>query len=137
MGIKRVWPEGVYVREVPPMDGKVYAQVVEATGTRSIHVAGTLAFDANNNPVGDGDMAAQVKCILGHIGRSLEAVGAKPSDVVRTKTYVTDIDAYIQVGHQHWLDFFGDALPCSTTIGITRLVPPHALVEIEAYAVAD
>jgi 2-iminobutanoate/2-iminopropanoate deaminase len=137
MTVKRTWPEGVYVREVPPMAGKVYAQVTEAQGSRMIHIAGTLAFDKDNEPVGEGDIGAQVVCILEHIGRSLDAVGASPADVVRTKTYVTDIDAYVQNGHQHWLAFFGDDLPCSTTIGVAGLVPPHALVEIEAYAVAE
>jgi hypothetical protein len=57
MALERVWPKDVYVREVPNLIGKLYTQVIKATGTRvSIHVAGTLPFDKNNNLVGEGSM---------------------------------------------------------------------------------
>jgi hypothetical protein len=52
--IDRSWPEDVYVREVPGHNQKAYAQVVQATGSRHVHVAGCLAFDEDNNFVGDG-----------------------------------------------------------------------------------
>jgi hypothetical protein len=46
MTLERVWPKDVYVRQVPNLIGKLYTQVIKATGTRvSIHVAGTLPFD--------------------------------------------------------------------------------------------
>ena len=68
------------------------------------------------------------------IGKSLAAVGAQRSDVVRTKTYVTDMAAYLREGHQEYLSFFGDKLPVSTTVGVTVLADTRCLVEIEAYA---
>jgi enamine deaminase RidA (YjgF/YER057c/UK114 family) len=137
MSVERFWPEDVYVRGVPSSSGKAYAQVTCAQGSKMVHVAGTLAFDRDSNPVGDGDMGAQVVCILDHIRASLEAAGAGPGDVVRTKTYVTDMAAYASEGYEHWRAFFGDALPASTTVAVAGLVPPHALVEIEAYAVVE
>ena len=52
MVLERVWPEDVYVRQVPTLAGKLYTQVIKATGTRvSIHVAGTLPFDKDNHLV--------------------------------------------------------------------------------------
>jgi enamine deaminase RidA (YjgF/YER057c/UK114 family) len=137
MTVRSAWPTSVYVREVPNLEGKLYAQVNEGIGARVIHVAGTTAFDQDHRPVGMGDMSAQVECILNNIGVSLAEFGATPRDVVRTRTYVTDIDAYVADGHQHWLRFFGggDHLPVSTTVCVQRLVPPHALVEIEAEAI--
>ena len=137
MSVRSAWPASVYVREVPAIEGKLYAQVNEGKGTRVIHVAGTTAFDSDHNPVGPGDMGAQVECILKNIGASLAEFGATPRDVIRTRTYVTDIDAYVAQGHRHWLSFFGggDHLPVSTTLCVVRLVPPHALVEIEAEAI--
>jgi enamine deaminase RidA (YjgF/YER057c/UK114 family) len=137
MTVRSAWPADVYVRHVPAIDGKLYAQVTEGSGSRSIHVAGTTAFDRDHNPVGIGDMGAQVQCILENISASLAEFGAGPADVVRTRTYVTDIDAYVKEGHKHWLRFFGggDRLPASSTLCVVRLVPPHAIVEIEADAV--
>lgn len=138
MPLERVWPGDVYVRQVPNLTGKLYTQVIKTTGTKvSVHVAGTLSFDRENRLVGERSMRMQVRTVLENIGRSLAAVGAKPSDVVRTKTYVTDMGAYLKEGHQEWLNFFGDKQPVSTTVGVTVLADSRCLVEIEAYAELD
>jgi len=135
MVLARVWPEDVYVRQIPGFPGKLYTQVIKATGTRvAVHVAGTLPFDKDNQLIGEGSMRLQVRAVLDAIGKSLAAVGAQPSDVVRTKTYVTDMAAYLREGHREYLDFFGDKLPVSTTVGVTVLADARCLVEIEAYA---
>ena len=135
MALERVWPKDVYVCQVPTLAGKLYTQVIKAIGTRvSINVAGTLPFDKDNNLVGEDSMRLQVRAVLDAIGKSLAAVGVQRSDVVRTKTYVTDMAAYLREGHQEYLSFFGDKLPVSTTVGVTVLADSRCLVEIEAYA---
>jgi len=135
MALERVWPKDVYVRQIPDLRGKLYTQVIKATGTRvSIHVAGTMSFDKDNHLIGEGSMRLQMRAVLDAIGKSIAAVGARPSDVVRTKTYVTDMAAYLREGHQEYLNFFGDKLPVSTTVGVTVLADARCLVEIEAYA---
>ncbi len=138
MPIERVWPKDVYVRKAPFNEGKVYAQVVKATNTRArIHVAGTMSFDKDQNMVGEGNLRLQVVTILENIRRSLAAVGAAPKDVVRVKTYVTDIQAFLREGSQEYAAFFADALPASTLVGVTGLTDPRCMVEIEAYAEVD
>lgn len=135
MAIERIWPNDVYVRQAPHNQGKVYAQVVKATNVRTaIHVAGTMSFDKDQNMVGEGNMRLQVRTIMENIRRSLAAVGATPRDVVRVKTYVTDIEAFLREGSQEYVGFFGDALPASTLVGVTALTDPRCMVEIEAYA---
>jgi enamine deaminase RidA (YjgF/YER057c/UK114 family) len=37
----------------------------------------------------------------------------------------------------HWVRFFEGAPPTSTTVSVTELADPRALVEIEAYAELD
>lgn len=133
--IERKWPDDVYVREIPGCGRKLYAQAVAATGTRIVEVAGSMSFTANNIFVGEGDIAAQTVQVLDVIGRSLRACGAGMSDVIRTTTYVTDIDAYLRDGHAQWLTAFGDNLPVSTCIEVVRFTEPRALVEMEARAV--
>lgn len=136
MAVDHRWPEGIYVRRLPSVNGKIYAQVTASEpGSRVIHVAGTLPFDADQNFVGEGDVRAQTRVILEHIGRSLAEFGATPADVLRTKTYVIDIQDYLANGQQVWCDFFGqENPPASTTVGVTSLADPRALIEIEAYA---
>jgi len=56
---------------------------------------------------------------------------------VRINIFSTDIDSYLMEGHQEVVGFFGDALPASTLVGVTRLADPRYLVEIQATAVVD
>ena len=117
--------------------GNNYTQVIETTGTRQIHVAGTLAADENRELVGEGDVRAQTRQIMENIEASLAEFGAGPSDVVRIGVYALDLDDYLENGLPELLDFFGDHKPVSTTVGIDQLAAPGYLVEIEATAVVD
>ena len=142
MTIERFWPTDVYTRAVPDYvtpnrEGKLYAQVIRAKARRSVHVAGTLSFDEQQNLVGEGSMATQYRTVLENIRRSLAAVGAKPSDVVRTTTYLVDFEAHYREGAQEWVNFFGTSPPVSTAVCVSRLDDPRCLVEIEAYAELD
>jgi enamine deaminase RidA (YjgF/YER057c/UK114 family) len=134
MAVDRRWPAGVYVRDLPSVDGHVYSQVTSAVSRRTVHVAGTLPFDADQQLVGEGDVRLQTQCILEHIRRSLAEFGATLDDVVRTKTYVIDMDDYLANGLPEWVAFWEGRPPASTTVGVTVLADPRALVEIEAYA---
>jgi 2-iminobutanoate/2-iminopropanoate deaminase len=134
MTVERRWPKGVYVRDLPSVEGHIYSQVTSTSPHRTIHVAGTLPFDEDQVLVGENDVRAQTRCVLEHIGRSLAEFGAAPRDVVRTKTYVIDMADYLQNGLPEWVEFFDGEPPVSTTVGVTALADPRALVEIEAYA---
>lgn len=130
MPAQRINPSDVY----QPFKN-YYTQVVKATGTQHVHVAGTLALDQNRNLVGDGDLVTQVRVIMENIGKSLRAAGAMPGDVVRINIFTVDVDKYRADGHAEVLKFFGNELPASTLVGVTRLADPSYLVEIEATAV--
>ncbi len=137
MTIERIWPEAVYVRRLENLGGTVYTQTVTSTGSRHIHVAGTLPFDREQQLVGEGDIRAQTRCVLENIRLSLAAAGATPQDVVRSKTYVVDMEDYLANGIPEWVKFFEGEPPTSTTVGVTELADPRALVEIEVYADLD
>jgi len=71
---------------------------------------------------------------LGNIRVALEAAGARLSDVVRTRIYLTDISSWEQVGRAH-AEFFGRVRPATTMVEVSRLISPEILVEIEAEAI--
>ncbi len=60
--------------------------------------------------------------------------GAKLSDVIRTRMYVTNIDDWEAIGRVHG-QYFGDVMPATTMVEVSRLIHPDMLVEIEAEAV--
>ena len=81
-------------------------------------------------------MYAQAKRCIEVIAAALERAGARLSDVVRTRMFVTDIERWEEVGRAHQ-EAFGDVMPATSMVEVSRLIDPRMLVEIEADAIID
>lgn len=99
-----------------------------------VYVSGTTASDANGTPQHPGDPAGQAEYILQKIDGALQQAGSSLREVVRVRTYVTDITQWQAVSAVHASHFQG-ILPTSTLVEVSRLVDPQHLVEIEVEAV--
>ncbi|MCB0706778.1 MAG: RidA family protein [Saprospiraceae bacterium] len=108
-----------------------YSRLVRIGHT--IEVAGTTAVK-DGEVLAVGDAAGQARIILRKIEYWLKQAGASLEDVVRTRMYVTNIEDWEAVALVHG-EFFGNIRPASTLVGISALVDPNLLVEIEATAV--
>ena len=76
--------------DLPPQE--TYTQVVVATGSKLVFVAGQEPEDIDGNLVGPGDLAAQARQVYANLGRALAAAGAGPKQVARITIYVVDYE---------------------------------------------
>ena len=99
-----------------------------------VMVSGTTSVDEGGRVVSPGNAYAQAVFALRKIEAALDKTGARLSDVVRTRIFLTHINDWQAVGRAH-AEFFGDIRPASTLVQVAGLVDPQLLVEIEVDAI--
>ncbi len=111
-----------------------FAQVTVVTHPfgAAVHVSGQVAWDADQNIVGPGDIGLQLEKAIENVATALASAGASLDQVGA-------LTIYIKQSHMHegkaissaLKKVFGDNLPCSTWIGVTSLARDEFLVEVE------
>lgn len=99
-----------------------------------IAVGGTAPIGLDGKTVGIGDPAAQTKRCFEIIEQALKDAGAGLEHIVRTRTFLTDVSQWEEIGRAHG-EIFNSIRPASTMVQVTGFLDPDWLVEIEADAV--
>ena len=99
-----------------------------------IAVSGSASVGPDGELVGDGDAYVQAQRCIEVIREALEAAGAGLEHVVRTRIFVTDIEQWADIARAHQ-EAFGEVMPATSMVEVTRLIDPRMLVEIEADAI--
>jgi enamine deaminase RidA (YjgF/YER057c/UK114 family) len=134
MTTTRIQPEQLFQRALK--GHRLYSHVVIAPAHTLVFIAGQVPRDKHGDVIGKGDMAAQIRQVGQNLRIALEAAGLGLQDVVKTTTYVTDIDEFFKYPEVR-AEIFGPSLPTSTTVEVRRLSHPDMMVEVEAVAVVD
>jgi reactive intermediate/imine deaminase len=120
-------PEGV------ARPGGAYSQAVEACGGRTVYTSGQPPIDANGETI-EGDFEAQATQVFENIQAVLEGLGGSVANVVKLTVFLTDISNYKRFGEVR-SRYLKPPYPASTLVGVSQLVLPEWLLEVEAIAV--
>lgn len=82
----------------------------------------------------DPDPGAQARRCLEIMVSALDEAGGKPSDVIRTRMYITDAAHADVIGEAHG-EVFGEIRPAATMVVVGGLNDPRWHVEMELEAV--
>ena len=122
--------------QLGPAKGWNNAMLAPAGG-RVLFIAGQTARTADGSFAESG-FVEQFAAALDNVLAALEAAGGKPADIGRMSLYVTDVQAYrdsLKELGQVWRPRMGRHYPAMALFGVTGLVDPEALIEIETTAV--
>ena len=116
-----------------------YSHLAVVQSGRQLHVAGQVSLDAAGQVVGKGDLAAQADQVYGNLAKALEAGGAGIKDVFKAVTFVVNLDPdKAKAIRAVRAKYFGSGpYPAGTMVGVTSLVHPDLMIEIEAIAALD
>jgi enamine deaminase RidA (YjgF/YER057c/UK114 family) len=123
-----------YLPLPPEMAGRSYSPAVVTKGGRVVWLAGVTTLKDEQGKSLAGDVEGQTRFIFREIGRNLEKLGGKLTDVVTMTVYLTDA--------RYGMDFakvrkevFPTKAPASAQITVPALAIPGFLVEVQAVAV--
>ncbi len=101
-----------------------------------VAVAGTVAVGADGEIVAPGDAYEQTRAIFAVIEQALGEAGASLGDIVRTRSFITDITQWEGFSRAHG-EIFGQIRPAATLVEVSGLLGDGTVIEIEADAIID
>jgi enamine deaminase RidA (YjgF/YER057c/UK114 family) len=110
---------------------------VASTPGKTIYVSGQVSVNERGEVVGKGDLRAQTQQAFENVKTALAAVGATFRDVVKMNLYVVGLKPeQVPVVRGIRAQYVNMEKPsASTLVGVSALVVPEWLIEIEAIAV--
>jgi enamine deaminase RidA (YjgF/YER057c/UK114 family) len=116
-----------------------WTHVVTSTGGKTIYISGLVSNNIKGEVVGVGDMKAQVVQTFENLKAALTSAGATFKDVVKSNLYVVGLKTeHVPIIREVRARYFDQKNPpCSTLVGVEKLVHPDWLIEIELVAVVN
>jgi enamine deaminase RidA (YjgF/YER057c/UK114 family) len=124
------------VRDNPPglFTSPRFTNVVEVPArTTLVFVSGLTAQGPDG--AAPKDAKGQADAVFRNLRTALAARGLTPADVIQVRGFLVDIQATLPAYRQAAGNFFGASPPpASTVVGVTGLVRPDLLLEVELIA---
>ena len=132
---------GTLHKDIPEYKPIKIAHAIVTKGGNTLRMSGYPAIGPEGI-IGKGDMGVQTLQALDYVKRTVEAAGATWDDIVHMTFFFTDREKWHRQAIPARVEFFqqhakNGELPCITSIGVSALMHPDMLIEIEATAVWD
>lgn len=114
-----------------------YTQVVTVNNGRMIYLAGQGPTKLNEKSPGSDDLRGQARNAVDNILLALDAVGAGPENIVYLRINVVDYNPKMLIDIAPELARLtpaGGKPPASVFVGVSSLVLPSTMIEIETVA---
>lgn len=99
-----------------------------------IFVSGVQAPKDENHRVITDDIEEQTKLVYEDIAKILAKANATLDDIVKTVTYITDMNEFDRISKVR-RGYFKDSMPVSTLIEVNRMTRDGAKIEVEVTAI--
>ena len=140
-GVKEMYDKTLLGGPIPAygFGGRGFAHAIVTEGGKTLRVSGFPAISMQG-VVGKNDIGVQTTQALKHLLTTLEAAGASWDDIVHMTFYYTDRDQFWAKCIPARIEFFKKhsktgQMPCVTSVGVTSLMHPDMMIEIEIVAV--
>ncbi|ODS22548.1 hypothetical protein AB835_13615 [Candidatus Endobugula sertula] len=99
-----------------------------------IFVSGTTSINESGEIIGIGDVYQQAKFIFNKIENVLHELDSSLEDIVRTRTFITDMNNFEGFSKAHG-ECFSGIDPAATCVEVSGFVDKNLLIEIEVDAI--
>ena len=113
------------------------AAIVNSNGVKTIYVSGQVGIRDGEIP---NSFIEQIDIVFSNIAGHLEAAGATMSDVIKLTGFIVGMNTERRTVYSEVRASYFSAQtdpPASTLIGVSGLINPNLLVEVEAIAVTE
>lgn len=113
-----------------------YSQGVKVKKGTLVVISGQVAWDAQGNLVGKGDLRAQARQVFENVKNMLASAGATFKDVVKLGIFLKNLEDFAAFREIRSL-YLTPPFPPTTLLIVKSLAREEWLLEIEAMAVVD
>src|SRR3954467_4462021 len=116
---------------------KFYSHAVTLSGQgKLIYVSGQVSWGPDGKVVGAGEMRAQCDQVFKNLTHVRRGAGAGWSDIIKMNTYMVNLNAENVAAFRETRAAYlkPGQMPASTLVGVTSLVQPELLLEMEVVA---
>ena len=99
-------------------------------------IAGTAPIAEEGGTAAPGEVYGQTRRCLDIALTALAKAGGSPSDVIRSRIFLTDAETWREAARAHG-EVFGEIRPACTFMEVSRFIDPEWLVELELDAVIE